>query len=953
MLTPRLTVAMGFLLLIASTTQAQFRFTNTNSKLINPAFHSGCPMTVADWNNDGLDDIIRLDQGRNASIEVQRTDNTFQTITIGSFSTSNGWAWGMAVADLDKNGFLDIIAGGSSSALRIFMTGPSGVLGTMVSIPNTGFFVQNLTCGDINNDGWIDLFACDDNAESHIFLNNGAGTLVESATTINFDVTSTDDSGNYGSTWTDFDNDGDLDLHIAKCRQGVNSPTDGRRINVMFVNNGNGTFTENAAAYGLNIGWQSWTASFGDIDNDGDLDLLVTNHDYQSQILENDGTGHYTDITASTGFNITDITPIQSVMEDFDNDGFIDLLIAGSDHRIYRNNGNKTFTRIEGMFNSNEMESFAIGDLNHDGKMDIYGGYANIYTNPSTVDDVIWMNTVSNNNHFVNLDLEGTVSNKDAIGARALVYGAWGVQVREVRSGESYGTVNSFILHFGLGQNNYIDSIVVRFPSGITQTLVSPPVDQFIRIIESDCVSPNAFISYSNLAPYICTGATETLSAPTGLNYLWNTTETTESITIQAGGEYNALVSQTGNNCSTLTPTVIVQQDPDQTPSISTVGDLEFCDGGSVQLNASADGNVSFAWSNGASGASTSIGLSGQYTVTALGYCSTFTSSPVTVTSHVIPDPITTPFVVLQSPGSATLTASGSILNWYDAATSTTPLYTGSSFTTPFIASSEDFWVENSENYNGGLYATGQPYHGGSSQYSGTNSLNAYTTFNVAKPCVLRSVKVYTDRAGTRRFTLRDSQGNLLQFVDVLVSPDTQVVNLNFTLSPGNGYRLGTLDSMNLLIANWNNAGPRFRRTSNNNVPLPYPYVVNNGLSITGNSSGTSFYFYYYDWNVDVIGLNCYSQRLQVIASVATGVSQVIENRLIVYPNPAHDQVNVLNPFNDDAIVRVSDASGRVLDQKNIATGAGTIDVSQYSKGTYFIEIRQGENLMHNKIVVN
>ncbi|MBK9636273.1 MAG: hypothetical protein IPO63_00035 [Bacteroidetes bacterium] len=62
---------------------------------------------------------------------------------------------------------------------------------------------------------------------------------------------------------------------------------------------------------------------------------------------------------------------------------------------------NKTFTKMEGLFNGNKMESFAIGDLNHDGKIDIYGGYATIYTNPTNVDDVIWMNSTNNNNHFV------------------------------------------------------------------------------------------------------------------------------------------------------------------------------------------------------------------------------------------------------------------------------------------------------------------------------------------------------------------------------------------------------------------------------------------------------------------------------------------------------------------------------------------------------------------------
>ncbi|MBK9636270.1 MAG: VCBS repeat-containing protein [Bacteroidetes bacterium] len=91
--------------------EAQISFKNKNTKLINSNFHSGCTMDIADWNFDGLDDIIRLDDGRIANIEVQRTNATFQNISIGTFSSTSGWSWGMVTTDLDHNGYLDIIAG--------------------------------------------------------------------------------------------------------------------------------------------------------------------------------------------------------------------------------------------------------------------------------------------------------------------------------------------------------------------------------------------------------------------------------------------------------------------------------------------------------------------------------------------------------------------------------------------------------------------------------------------------------------------------------------------------------------------------------------------------------------------------------------------------------------------------------------------------------------------------
>ncbi|MBK7965639.1 MAG: VCBS repeat-containing protein [Bacteroidetes bacterium] len=931
---------------LAGNVEAQISFKNKNTKLITSNFHSGCSVTIADWNFDGLDDIIRLDDGRIAHIEVQRTNATFQNIPIGTFSTSSGWAWGMVAVDLDHNGYLDIIAGSSGPALRIFMTDANGAMGSMISLPNSGYFVQNITAGDFNNDGWIDLFVCDDNAQSHIYLNDGAGGLTESFTTMNFDVTSTDDSGNYGSVWTDFDNDGDLDLYIAKCRQNVNSPTDGRRINVLFVNDGNNNFTEAAATYGINVGWQSWTSSFGDIDNDADLDLLITNHDHESQIWENDGTGHYTDITATTGFDITDITPIESAFEDFDNDGYVDMIITGTNSRFYRNNGDKTFTKIEGLFNSNRMESFAIGDLNHDGKVDIYGGYATIYTNPTSVDDVIWMNSSNNNNHFVTINLIGTVSNKGAIGARATLYSSLGAQLREVRAGENYGTCNSSMLHFGMGSVTTIDSIVVRFPSGITQTILNPVVDQFIKIIENDCISPAPIVTYSQTAPFICTGSTETLTATSGLNYLWSDNSTTQSISITAGGEFNVMVSTAGNNCIGLSPTLVIEQDPDQTPTISAIGETEFCDGATVDIVAPAGLN-SYLWSDGSTTQNISATVSGTYYLTVQGYCAQFMSADsINVTAHIIPLPVTNTTVTIPAAGATTLTATGTNINWYDDATGTSLVGTGPSFLTPVISGLTNFWVENTETFNAGIFSVGRFSHTGTSLYSGSNSTNATVYFDVEKACTLLSVKVYTDSAFTRRIELRDNQNTLLQYADVLISPDTQIVNLNFALTPGTGYRLVTNDSVN--NANWGNVGPRLKRTSTGSV---YPYTINDALSITGNDFGSQYFYYYYDWNVEKPGFTCNSGLVPVSVEVVVGLPSIQTSGISMYPNPTGGILNIKLEKSNSTQINIYDATGRLVMKQSIQEMNSTLSVQSLPTGVYQVEFIQSGSSFQQKLV--
>ncbi len=188
----------------------------------------------------------------------------------------------------------------------------------------------------------------------------------------------------------------------------------------------------------------------------------------------NDGTGHLAqhqrEQCSRFGF---DFTPYQSKMADFDNDGQMDILISGSSNsassgRLFHNNGDNTFTPIADAFPSpteNALHSYGLGDLNHDGKIDIYAGYATGYTSPSGVDDVLRLNTTDNENHFVTFNLQGTISNRDALGARIFLYGDWGVQTREVRAGESYGTCNTFNLHFGLGSATSIDSAIINWPS--------------------------------------------------------------------------------------------------------------------------------------------------------------------------------------------------------------------------------------------------------------------------------------------------------------------------------------------------------------------------------------------------------------------------------------------------------------------------------------------------------
>ena len=472
-------------------------FNDGTSLLGNTDFHSGVAIGIADMNGDSKDDIVRLDDAKILNIEYQNNPNTsFSNYTFGSVSASNQWS--LCIGDADENGFNDIVMGGNYDNVKLLKANNNGSALSLSILPNSNMFIQGSNFVDINNDGAVDIFACHDDAESLKWENNGNGNYTRNNNlipTITDPVS--DNSGNYASAWTDYDNDGDLDLYISKCRGGVNDPTDPRRINQLFQNDGNNNFTEAAAAAGLKIDDQTWSTDFADIDNDGDLDVFMLNHFSPSLLFINNGNGTFTDITSGSGLDQNlDLFGIQAIFRDFDNDRYVDLIVTGTEHRMFKNNGNSTFTQITNPFTSDWIESLAIGDLNSDGFLDIYAGYANLFTSPSTIDDQLFLNQ-GNDNNWIQIDLEGTVSNRNGIGARVELHGSWGKQIREVRSGEGYGIHNSFLQHFGIGDASQITKVVVKWPSGVINEVNSPSINQILTIIEE---APSGCATATNLA---------------------------------------------------------------------------------------------------------------------------------------------------------------------------------------------------------------------------------------------------------------------------------------------------------------------------------------------------------------------------------------------------------------------------------------------------------------------
>lgn len=485
----RLHLFVFITLLLSFSISAQLSFTNSSDLLTFTGVRSSHPMTIVDVNGDGFDDIVRLADGFELYVAFQQLDGTFIEIHIDDFSevTQSEDAWGMCAADINGNGICEIAFGGYYDGIKLITPGSSEGDYDLQLAPGEQIFVQAMAFADIDNDGQIDLIACHDHGPSKVLMNNGDGTFTESYEVLETSIypTDEDNSGNYGIVWSDVNNDGRLDCYISKCRQGVTDPTDVRRINQLLIQNEDGTYTEMAADYGLADGAQSWAADFGDFDNDGDQDVFIGNHDQPSRLMRNNSDGTFTNITADAGLSgAFGFLIIQCTLRDFDNDGYLDILATGgTTFKLMLNNGDGTYSDSDIELDE-DVNSYALGDLNNDGFIDLIttsGGYGGSWWGSSP--DNLLLND-GNNNNYITFNLQGIQSNPNGIGAKIIITGAFGMMVREVKAGESYGIMNSMQVHFGLGQNEQIETATIYWPSGVIDVIPAPATNGNHAIVE-------------------------------------------------------------------------------------------------------------------------------------------------------------------------------------------------------------------------------------------------------------------------------------------------------------------------------------------------------------------------------------------------------------------------------------------------------------------------------------
>jgi hypothetical protein len=378
--------------------------------------------------------------------------------------SSAGTAW----ADADNDGDLDLFLA-TTGQDRLFLNGGSGafVAGVGPSTPETS---QGLSVAwaDYDRDGFVDLYVANGALQPKTLYRNLGGGVLEDVTP----ALLADTGPGRGVAWGDYDDDGDQDLYVSN----RGAP------NRIYRNEGDGTFADPLLPLLEDPGF-GYAVDWVDIDNDLDLDLSLVNNG-PNQLFRNEGGGLFTDVTAASGAWPDSSFGHGSAWADFDADGDVDFYLVNNNaaNRMLRNDGDGVFVDAPGaapLLIDAGGNAAAAADYDGDGDLDLY------VTNDWT-GNRLFRNDATPGNHWFQVDLVGTASNRSAIGAKVRARTALGWQVRWVNGGSGFFSQGAMTVAFGLGPATRVDSLLVSWPSGIQETLEDLAADQRITLVEPD-----------------------------------------------------------------------------------------------------------------------------------------------------------------------------------------------------------------------------------------------------------------------------------------------------------------------------------------------------------------------------------------------------------------------------------------------------------------------------------
>ena len=451
--------------------EGEWRFTDVTDEAGVGDTGFGLGVTVGDYDNDGDQDLFVNNYGPNV-LYRNNGDGTFTDVTDqAGVRGGNTVGAGACFLDMDADGDLDLYV-----ANYVKFTYETHLVIQQDGFPQyvspRGYPYEPDVLYRNNGDG---TFA-DVSAESGVRQHVGSGMGVVAA---------------------DYDRDGDTDVFVL-------NDVDG---NFFFKNDGNGRFEEiglivGTAYNGFGDELGSMGVDCGDYDNDGWLDLFMTSYQGQMPVLyRNLGNDNFKDVTSVTGAGDGSYAHVNwgTGLVDFDNDGDRDIYIAcghlqdnidfydsttayRTRNILLMNAGNGTFDNVSdaagnGLQPELSSRGAAFDDLDNDGDVDV------VILN-SRAGPTILRNDSATGNHWIQLRLRGTTSNRDGVGAQVKVAAGDSVQVDEVHSGRGYQSHWGTRLHFGLGDRNLIERIEVRWVGGGTDVLEDVGVDQLLTIEE-------------------------------------------------------------------------------------------------------------------------------------------------------------------------------------------------------------------------------------------------------------------------------------------------------------------------------------------------------------------------------------------------------------------------------------------------------------------------------------